>query len=164
MAMGSLDPRCHQGPMAEINVIPLVDVMLVLLVIFIITVPLFTHSAKIDLPKASSTPNITQPGRGEGRAAAHRIGDRPEAALTGSLGQSESRGTLLLLARLGRGRIRARALLMKRIHRQFAQRRKLGRRTRGRAGQPIHPDQRGENQHDDDQRPSWKAPRRLGGT
>ncbi len=61
MAMGSFDPRCHQGPMAEINVIPLVDVMLVLLVIFIITAPLFTHSVKIDLPKASSTPNLTQP-------------------------------------------------------------------------------------------------------
>ncbi len=59
--MGSFDPRCHQGPMAEINVIPLVDVMLVLLVIFIITAPLFTHSVKIDLPKASSTPNLTQP-------------------------------------------------------------------------------------------------------
>jgi biopolymer transport protein ExbD len=61
MAMGSFDPRSHQGPMAEINVIPLVDVMLVLLVIFIITAPLLTHSVKIDLPKASSTPNITQP-------------------------------------------------------------------------------------------------------
>ncbi|OYW36823.1 MAG: biopolymer transporter ExbD [Hydrogenophilales bacterium 12-61-10] len=61
MAMGSFDPRRHQGPMAEINVVPLVDVMLVLLVIFIITAPLLTHSVKIDLPKASSTPNITQP-------------------------------------------------------------------------------------------------------
>jgi biopolymer transport protein ExbD len=61
MAMGSFDPRGHQGPMAEINVIPLVDVMLVLLVIFIITAPLLTHSVKIDLPKASSTPNITRP-------------------------------------------------------------------------------------------------------
>jgi biopolymer transport protein ExbD len=61
MAMGSFDPRCHQGPVAEINVVPLVDVMLVLLVIFIITAPLLTHSVKIDLPKASSTPNITRP-------------------------------------------------------------------------------------------------------
>jgi biopolymer transport protein ExbD len=61
MAMGSFDPRRHQGPMAEINVVPLVDVMLVLLVIFIITTPLLTHSVKIDLPKASSTPNITRP-------------------------------------------------------------------------------------------------------
>ncbi len=59
--MGSFDPRRHQGPMAEINVVPLVDVMLVLLVIFIITTPLLTHSVKIDLPKASSTPNITRP-------------------------------------------------------------------------------------------------------
>ncbi|MFZ2302126.1 MAG: biopolymer transporter ExbD [Gallionella sp.] len=61
MAMGSFDPRRHQGPMAEINVVPLVDVMLVLLVIFIITAPLLTNSVKIDLPKASSKPNITKP-------------------------------------------------------------------------------------------------------
>jgi biopolymer transport protein ExbD len=61
MAMGSFDPRRHQGPMAEINVVPLVDVMLVLLVIFIITAPLLTHSIKIDLPKASNSPNVTQP-------------------------------------------------------------------------------------------------------
>lgn len=61
MAMGSFDPRRHQGPMTEINVVPLVDVMLVLLVIFIITAPLLTHSVKIDLPKASSAPNLTRP-------------------------------------------------------------------------------------------------------
>lgn len=61
MAMGSFDPRCQQGPVAEINVVPLVDVMLVLLVIFIITTPLLTHSVKIDLPKAASAPNITRP-------------------------------------------------------------------------------------------------------
>jgi len=61
MAMGSFDPRRHQGPMSEINVVPLVDVMLVLLVIFIITTPLLTHSVKIDLPRASSAPNITRP-------------------------------------------------------------------------------------------------------
>ncbi len=51
----------RQAPMAEINVVPLVDVMLVLLIIFIITAPLLTHSVKIDLPKAESIPNITQP-------------------------------------------------------------------------------------------------------
>lgn len=61
MAMGSFDPRRQQGPMAEINVVPLVDVMLVLLVIFIITTPLLTHSVKIDLPKASSSANLTRP-------------------------------------------------------------------------------------------------------
>jgi biopolymer transport protein ExbD len=47
--------------MAEINMIPLIDVMLVLLVIFIITAPLLTHAVKVDLPKASSEPNITRP-------------------------------------------------------------------------------------------------------
>ena len=43
------------------NVVPLVDVMLVLLVIFIVTAPLLTHAVKIDLPKASSSANITRP-------------------------------------------------------------------------------------------------------
>ena len=50
-----------QKAMSEINVVPLVDVMLVLLIIFIITAPLLTHSVKIDLPKASSSPDTTQP-------------------------------------------------------------------------------------------------------
>ena len=61
MAIGSFDERRHRGPMAEMNVVPLVDVMLVLLVIFIITAPLLTHAVKIDLPKASSAPNLTRP-------------------------------------------------------------------------------------------------------
>ena len=61
MAMGSFDSRRHQAPMADMNVVPLVDVMLVLLVIFIVTAPLLTHSVKIDLPKASSSANITKP-------------------------------------------------------------------------------------------------------
>ena len=47
--------------MSEINVTPLVDVMLVLLVVFIITAPLLTNAVKIDLPKASSNINITKP-------------------------------------------------------------------------------------------------------
>jgi len=49
------------APMAEMNVVPLVDVMLVLLVIFIVTAPLLTHAVKIDLPKARSSVNITKP-------------------------------------------------------------------------------------------------------
>jgi biopolymer transport protein ExbD len=61
MSFGSFGSRRHQGPMAEINVVPLVDVMLVLLVIFIITAPLLTNAVKIDLPKVSSNPNITKP-------------------------------------------------------------------------------------------------------
>lgn len=61
MAFGSFNQCRNQGPMSEINVVPLVDVMLVLLVIFIITAPLLTNAVKIDLPKASSSPNITKP-------------------------------------------------------------------------------------------------------
>ena len=61
MAFGSMSGSSRQAPLAEINVVPLVDVMLVLLVIFIITAPLLTHSVKVDLPKVSSNPNITQP-------------------------------------------------------------------------------------------------------
>ena len=61
MAFGSMQDSGRQAPMSEINVVPLVDVMLVLLIIFIITAPLLTHSVKIDLPKAESNPNITQP-------------------------------------------------------------------------------------------------------
>ena len=51
----------NKQPMADMNVVPLVDVMLVLLVIFIVTAPLLTHAVKIDLPKASSQVNITKP-------------------------------------------------------------------------------------------------------
>ena len=47
--------------LAEINMIPLIDVMLVLLVIFIVTAPLLTHAVKVDLPKATSSPNLTKP-------------------------------------------------------------------------------------------------------
>lgn len=41
------------GPMSEINVTPMVDVMLVLLIIFMITAPLMSHKIKIDLPQAN---------------------------------------------------------------------------------------------------------------
>ena len=47
--------------MSEINMTPLVDVMLVLLIIFIITVPVLSHSVKLDLPRAQNTPNIVKP-------------------------------------------------------------------------------------------------------
>ncbi len=47
--------------MSEINMTPLVDVMLVLLIIFIITVPVMTHSIAINLPQASSQPHDTKP-------------------------------------------------------------------------------------------------------
>ncbi len=61
MAFGGFSKQGHNAPLAEINMIPPIDVMLVLLVIFIVTAPLLTHAVKIDLPKASSNPNITRP-------------------------------------------------------------------------------------------------------
>ena len=60
MAMGSLsDSEDDFNP--EINTTPLVDVMLVLLIIFIITIPVMNHSVKIDLPRATNQPNETKP-------------------------------------------------------------------------------------------------------
>src|SRR3954470_23107101 len=47
------------GPMAEINVTPMVDVMLVLLVIFMVTAPLLQQGVKVDLPKADAEPMKT---------------------------------------------------------------------------------------------------------
>jgi len=61
MAFGGFKQESQPAAMAEINMIPLIDVMLVLLVIFIITAPLLTHAVKLDLPKASSSPNLTKP-------------------------------------------------------------------------------------------------------
>ena len=56
MAFGGLETKRDSAPMAEINMTPLIDVMLVLLVIFIITAPLFTHAIRLDLPKVASQP------------------------------------------------------------------------------------------------------------
>jgi biopolymer transport protein ExbD len=51
----------EEGLMAEINMTPFVDVMLVLLIIFIVTLPVIQHSVKIELPKASSKANEPKP-------------------------------------------------------------------------------------------------------
>ena len=55
---GNLD---SEETISDINMTPLVDVMLVLLIIFIITVPVLTHSIKIDLPRENNAPNIVSP-------------------------------------------------------------------------------------------------------
>ena len=51
MAFGRLERNAGSRPMSDINMTPLIDVMLVLLVIFMITAPLMTSSLKLDLPK-----------------------------------------------------------------------------------------------------------------
>ena len=61
MAFGSFDRKNASQPMAEINMVPLIDVVLVLLVIFIVTAPLLTNVVKLDLPKATSANDIQKP-------------------------------------------------------------------------------------------------------
>lgn len=57
MSFGSFDRGGSQSQTnAEINMVPLIDVMLVLLVIFLITAPLLTHSISVQLPQASAKP------------------------------------------------------------------------------------------------------------
>jgi biopolymer transport protein ExbD len=62
--MSFSNPSGDQGDdplMTEINMTPLVDVMLVLLIIFIITLPVIHQAVKVDLPKANSARNETKP-------------------------------------------------------------------------------------------------------
>ena len=48
--------RKRRRPVSEINVVPYIDVMLVLLIIFMVTAPLISQGVKVDLPKASANP------------------------------------------------------------------------------------------------------------
>ena len=66
MAFASLDGGSGDGDedgaqLAEINMVPLIDVMLVLLIIFMVTAPLLTHSVNVDLPRAASAATVTRP-------------------------------------------------------------------------------------------------------
>jgi biopolymer transport protein ExbD len=54
-------PMQEDEVMSEINMTPLVDVMLVLLIIFIITIPVLNHAVKLELPHATSHPNDIKP-------------------------------------------------------------------------------------------------------
>jgi len=65
MAFGTFDN--DDEVMNEINMTPLVDVMLVLLIIFIITIPVINHAVKIDLPRASNKPDDAKPQSVNGR-------------------------------------------------------------------------------------------------
>lgn len=61
MSFGKLERSPGSQPMSEINMTPLVDVMLVLVVIFIITAPLMTSSIKLDLPKTDAAQTSEAP-------------------------------------------------------------------------------------------------------
>jgi len=60
MAFGRLERNAGAKPMSDINMTPLIDVMMVLLVIFMITAPLMTASLKLDLPKADGATPVTE--------------------------------------------------------------------------------------------------------
>jgi biopolymer transport protein ExbD len=61
MSFGRLDQHATNRPVSDINVTPMVDVMLVLLVIFIITAPLMASSVRVELPKADAGPAQAEP-------------------------------------------------------------------------------------------------------
>jgi biopolymer transport protein ExbD len=61
MAMNVQGPGEEQGVMANINTTPLVDVMLVLLIIFLITIPVITKTVPVQLPHANNIPTQTKP-------------------------------------------------------------------------------------------------------
>lgn len=61
MAVGRLSESRHVQPLAEINVTPFVDVMLVLLVIFMITLPLIASRLTVQLPETDAQPAVQEP-------------------------------------------------------------------------------------------------------
>jgi len=61
MAMNVGSGEGEAGVMAEINTTPLVDIMLVLLIIFLITVPVIKKMANVTIPKAANIPTVTKP-------------------------------------------------------------------------------------------------------
>ncbi|WP_133649303.1 ExbD/TolR family protein [Paraburkholderia flava] len=63
MAMSPFASDDDDGLMNEINMTPLVDVMLVLLIVFMVTIPVIRHAVKIDLPHASSQKEETKPAQ-----------------------------------------------------------------------------------------------------
>lgn len=61
MSFGAFNHHRNPGPMADINVTPMVDVMLVLLVIFILSAPMLSNAVKLDLPRADAAAAGQQP-------------------------------------------------------------------------------------------------------
>ncbi len=60
MAFASFEPD-DDAVLSEINMVPLIDVMLVLLIVFIVTLPVVRHAVSVDLPQASSSPSRDRP-------------------------------------------------------------------------------------------------------
>ena len=95
MTFGRLEAKKPAKPMSDINMTPLIDVMLVLLVIFMVTAPLMSSSLKLDLPQAEATPSEAQEPLNlaldaQGQAF---LDDQPldEAALTQKLQEAAQR-------------------------------------------------------------------------
>jgi biopolymer transport protein ExbD len=61
MAHGGFSDNDDNEMLSEINMVPLIDVMLVLLIVFIITVPVMKHAVNIDLPRASNEKELVKP-------------------------------------------------------------------------------------------------------
>lgn len=61
MAFGKFDSDSQDEVLSEINMIPLIDVMLVLLIVFIITVPVIRHAVQLELPQAATQPSQERP-------------------------------------------------------------------------------------------------------
>jgi biopolymer transport protein ExbD len=61
MAFSNFEPEDSDEVLSEINMVPLIDVMLVLLIVFIVTLPVVRHAVTVDLPQASSSPSRDKP-------------------------------------------------------------------------------------------------------
>lgn len=58
--MSAFKPKVKKKPMADINVVPYIDVMLVLLIVFMVAAPMMSQGVKVELPKAASEPIDTK--------------------------------------------------------------------------------------------------------
>jgi biopolymer transport protein TolR len=85
----------RRKPMSEINVVPYIDVMLVLLVIFMATAPLLTQGVQVELPKAPSEPID------EAQDDPLVVSMRADGAIFVNLGMSDDEGTRVTVFSLG---------------------------------------------------------------
>ena len=88
-----------EQPISNVNVVPLIDVLLVLLIMFIITIPIMTHSVKIDLPQIGDPPDVPPATHEIALDGASRLtwdgAPIGEAALPARLAALRARGDIL---------------------------------------------------------------------